>query len=155
MQLLLILLPMLPLSCYCAKFVSYYYNKRVVIITNWFYCYLFDCYCCLLGCYGSHTRCNNKNTAFYYILILQILARFSFCLIGHPLQPVKRKCLFKQLWNVQDTPAIPDRSRRIHTEEKAKVIAVSWGTEFLQFLAALAIFHLDDLKNRLIYTKTS
>ena len=31
--------------------------------------------------------------------------------------------------------------RRIKTEEKAKVVAAVWGTEFVQFLATLAIFH--------------
>ena len=36
--------------------------------------------------------------------------------------------------------------RRIYTEEKAKVVAASWGKEFIQFLVALAIFHQDDLK---------
>ena len=30
---------------------------------------------------------------------------------------------------------------RIYTEEKAKVVAAAWGTELLQFLAALAILH--------------
>ena len=38
--------------------------------------------------------------------------------------------------------------RRIYTEEKAKVVAVVWGTELIQFLAAPAILHQDDLKNR-------
>ena len=42
--------------------------------------------------------------------------------------------------------------RRISTEEKAKVVAASWGTELLPFLAALAILHPDELKNRLICT---
>ena len=28
--------------------------------------------------------------------------------------------------------------RRINTEEKANVVAAAWGTEFIQFLAALA-----------------
>ena len=42
--------------------------------------------------------------------------------------------------------------RRIYTEEKAKVVAASWATELLQFLAALAILHPDKLKNRLICT---
>ena len=32
--------------------------------------------------------------------------------------------------------------RRIYfTEEKAKVVAAAWGTELIQFLAALAILH--------------
>ena len=31
--------------------------------------------------------------------------------------------------------------RRIKTEEKAKVIPAAWGTELIQFLAALAIWH--------------
>ena len=35
----------------------------------------------------------------------------------------------------------------IHTEEEAKVVAVVWGTELIQFLAALSILHQDDLKN--------
>ena len=39
--------------------------------------------------------------------------------------------------------------RRINTEEKAKVVAAVWGTEFLQFLAALAVFHYDDVKNKM------
>ena len=41
-------------------------------------------------------------------------------------------------------------SRRIITEQKAKVVAASWGTELPQFFAALAIFHQDELMNRLI-----
>ena len=39
------------------------------------------------------------------------------------------------------------RERRIiKTEEKAKVVAAIWGTELIQFLAALAILHQDDMK---------
>ena len=41
--------------------------------------------------------------------------------------------------------------RRIYTEEKAKVVAAAWGTEFIQFLAVLAIFQ--DLKNRMILSQ--
>ena len=36
--------------------------------------------------------------------------------------------------------------RRKKTEEKAKVIAAFWGTELNKFLAALTIWHQDDLK---------
>ena len=32
-------------------------------------------------------------------------------------------------------------SRRMKTEAKAKVVAAVWGTEFIQFLAALVIVH--------------
>ena len=39
---------------------------------------------------------------------------------------------------------------RIYKEAKAKVVAASWGTELLQNLAALAVLHKDDLKDRLI-----
>ena len=35
--------------------------------------------------------------------------------------------------------------RRIYTEEKAKVVAAAWGTEFIKFLAALAVLHKDEL----------
>ena len=35
----------------------------------------------------------------------------------------------------------------MHTEEKGNVVAAVWGTEFIQFLAALAILNQDDLKN--------
>ena len=38
-------------------------------------------------------------------------------------------------------------SRRITTEEKAKVITAVWKTECIQFLAALAIFPRTILKN--------
>ena len=40
--------------------------------------------------------------------------------------------------------------RRIKTEEKEKVVAAAWGTELIQFYAALAILHQDDLKKRKI-----
>ena len=36
-------------------------------------------------------------------------------------------------------PAAYSHRRRIFTEEKAKVVAAVWGTEFIQFLAALAV----------------
>ena len=39
-----------------------------------------------------------------------------------------------------------DHRRRIYTVDKAKVIAAVWGTKFIEFLAALAIFHHNDLK---------
>ena len=39
-----------------------------------------------------------------------------------------------------------DHRRRTKTEEKAKVVAAVWGTEMMQFLAALAILHQDALK---------
>ena len=35
----------------------------------------------------------------------------------------------------------PVPSRRIKTEEKAKVVAAVWGPEFIQFVAVLAIVH--------------
>ena len=41
---------------------------------------------------------------------------------------------------------VGSHSRRIYTEDKAKVVAAVWGTYFIQFLAALAIFHQDYLK---------
>ena len=44
--------------------------------------------------------------------------------------------------------------RRMYTEEKAKVVAAVGGTELLQFLAPLAILHQEDLKNRMICTRT-
>ena len=43
-------------------------------------------------------------------------------------------------------------TRSTYAEEKAKVVAASWGTELLQFLAAPAIFPQDELKKRLICT---
>ena len=40
--------------------------------------------------------------------------------------------------------------RRINTE---KVVAAVWGTEFIPFLAALAVLHHDDLKIRMNGTR--
>ena len=34
----------------------------------------------------------------------------------------------------------PLQRRRLHTEEKAKGVAAAWGTEIMQFLAALFFF---------------
>ena len=39
--------------------------------------------------------------------------------------------------------------RRVYTEEKPKVVVAARGTELIQFLAALATLHQDDLKNRM------
>ena len=36
--------------------------------------------------------------------------------------------------------------RRIKTESKAKVVASIWGTEFIQFLTALAIVYYGDFE---------
>ena len=44
--------------------------------------------------------------------------------------------------------------RRIKTEEKAKVVAAAVGTELIQLLAAQAILHQDNLKNRMISNRT-
>ena len=43
--------------------------------------------------------------------------------------------------------------RRINTEEKAKVVAAVWGTEYIHFLTALFILKYDDLNNRMNYTR--
>ena len=37
----------------------------------------------------------------------------------------------------------------MYTEDKAKIVAAVWGTEFIQFLAALAILHQDDMQTRI------
>ena len=39
--------------------------------------------------------------------------------------------------------------RMINADEKAKVFAAALGTEFIKYLAALAILAKDDLKNRM------
>ena len=36
---------------------------------------------------------------------------------------------------------------------KAKVVTALWGTEFFQFLVALAVFHLENLKKRMNCTR--
>ena len=46
---------------------------------------------------------------------------------------------------------------KVHIEEgieKAKVVAAAWGPELIQFFAALAILHQDDLMNRMNSTRT-
>ena len=43
--------------------------------------------------------------------------------------------------------------RRIYTEEKAKIVAAVWGTQFIQSLAALDILHQDDMKKRMNCTR--
>ena len=40
----------------------------------------------------------------------------------------------------------PHHRTKIKSEEKVKFVVAFWGTELIQFLAALAIFHQDDLK---------
>ena len=41
----------------------------------------------------------------------------------------------------------------INTEEKTKVVAAVWGTEFIHFIAALAVFHQDYIKKRMNCTR--
>ena len=43
--------------------------------------------------------------------------------------------------------------RRIKTEEKANVVAASWGAELNEFFATLSIWYQDDLKNRVNCTR--
>ena len=50
-------------------------------------------------------------------------------------------------------PFARDHRRRIKTEEKAKVVPAVWGTEFIQFLAALAVLDQDDMKIRMNCTR--
>ena len=45
-----------------------------------------------------------------------------------------------------NVPSSHTHIRRIKTEEKANVVFAVSGMEWIQFLAALAIFHQDDLK---------
>ena len=46
------------------------------------------------------------------------------------------------------------KHRRISTKWKAKVDGAVWGTEFIKFVAALAIFHWNELKNMMNCTRT-
>ena len=43
--------------------------------------------------------------------------------------------------------------RNIYTEDNAKVVAAVWGTEFIKFLATLAILHQDDMKDMMNCTR--
>ena len=67
---------------------------------------------------------------------------------------VERLDISTYTWNLMTTTTSTDRytlhsiSRRIKTEAKAKVVAGVWGTEWIQFLAALDIFHQDDCEER-------
>ena len=47
------------------------------------------------------------------------------------------------------TPELHTYRGKIYTEDKAKVVAAFWGTEFIQFLAELAVLHQDDMKKRM------
>ena len=38
----------------------------------------------------------------------------------------------------------------LNTEEKAKVVAAVWGTEFIKFLASQAILHQDEAQDEFI-----
>ena len=42
-----------------------------------------------------------------------------------------------------------EHRRRIELEDKAKVVVSVWGTEFVQFLAALAVLPRSTWKNRM------
>ena len=48
-----------------------------------------------------------------------------------------------------ESPAHRRRICTIYTEEKAKVVAAVWGTEFIKFFTTLAILHQDDMKKRM------
>ena len=53
-----------------------------------------------------------------------------------------------------DYSAIHTYSRKTNSEEKARDVAAVLGTEkCIQFLAALAVLHYDDLKKRMNFTR--
>ena len=60
------------------------------------------------------------------------------------------RCVESGFFYHRDVPqvAIPHR-RRINTKEKAKVVASVWGTEFIPFLATLAVLPRTVLNNRM------
>ena len=58
----------------------------------------------------------------------------------------KRKNTIIQQKKVATLQPVLIVSRWIKTKEKAKVVTAIWGTKLIQFLAALAVFHQDDLK---------
>ena len=41
----------------------------------------------------------------------------------------------------QELHIFPHHRIRIYTEDNAKIVAAVWGTEFIQFLAALPVLH--------------
>ena len=47
------------------------------------------------------------------------------------------------MFEILHLPKVSDHRRRINIEEKVKVVAAVWGTEFIfiKFLAKLAILH--------------
>ena len=61
--------------------------------------------------------------------------------------------MYKQQYNSLYSSILHTRMlwhrRRIYAEEKAKVVAGVWRTDFIPFLAALAILQQDNLKNRI------
>ena len=62
-------------------------------------------------------------------------------------------CLLGTYLLVQSTVSVQPfqyylNRRRITTKEEAKVVAAVWGTELIQFIVALAIFHRDDFEDK-------
>ena len=70
-----------------------------------------------------------------------------------PAMPSDLEYFQKRTFEVINNTFLYVHRRRLETEAKAKVIASVWGTEFMQFLAALAIVHKDFLKNRMNCTR--
>ena len=68
------------------------------------------------------------------------------------LSPNKRKPIGFSIYTVGLTIfCIHQRyKRRIETQEKAKDVTAAWGAESINFFAALAILHQDELRNRII-----
>ena len=62
---------------------------------------------------------------------------------------LSRELQFKIATGLHHVAHYGAQRRRIYTEQKAKVVDTAWRTDLIQFLAALAILHQDDLKNRM------
>ena len=76
--------------------------------------------------------CLLRNSVFFSLFnLVHALLQTSLVWLGYPDHYIGKK-----------------HRRRINTEEKAKVVAAVWGTEFIQFLAAQAVLPRAILKNR-------
>ena len=71
------------------------------------------------------------------------------CQTRHKIVIIQARLIFL----IKTINMIPQTRRRIKTEEKAKVVIAAWGAALIQFLAALAILHQENLKNRMNCTR--
>ena len=94
------------------------------------------------------SNCLGQSNFLYSCVIIKTHIHTEHSTLHFTVQYVNFCLSFFYLMTKEKRRVLLTYRRRIKTEETAKVVAAVWGTELIQFLAALVIFQQDDFEEK-------